>query len=190
MALAFVTSNKHKFLEVKEIAEKHGIKIVQRSLPVIEIQSGSLAEIARFSANHAFSILKSPCFVEDAGIFISALNGFPGPYSKFVFMTIGNAGVLKLLNKNNNRDAKFISAVGYCNGSRKTKVFLKSVAGKISQKPRGTFGFGFDPIFIPEEGDGRTFGEMSIEEKNAFSHRAKAVEAFFKWFKKKNTEGR
>ncbi|MEM2192168.1 MAG: RdgB/HAM1 family non-canonical purine NTP pyrophosphatase, partial [Candidatus Hadarchaeales archaeon] len=151
-----------------------------------EIQSNSLAEIAKFSAKHAFSILHSPCFVEDAGIFISALNGFPGPYSKFVFMTIGNAGVLKLLEGTKNRDAKFISAVGYCDGSE-PKVFLGSVAGKISRKPRGTSGFGFDPIFIPEGGDGKTFGEMSVEEKNAFSHRAKAVEAFLKWFKKKST---
>lgn len=183
MVLAFVTSNQNKFQEASEIAERFGIKIIQKNITPVEIQSESLEEITRFSVRQAYSILRMPCFVEDAGIFISALNGFPGSYSKFVFMTIGNAGVLKLLEGEKNRIAKFSSAVGYFDGWGEPKIFLRHTMGKIVQKPRGDKGFGFDPIFVPK-GSKKTFGEMAVEEKNILSHRGKALTAFFKWFKK------
>jgi XTP/dITP diphosphohydrolase len=172
---------------VEKIAKRYGINIVRKNVLPIEIQSDSLEEIAKFSVEHAYSILHSPCFVEDAGIFILALNGFPGPYSKFVFKTIGNDGVLKLLRGVKDRRARFSSAVGYFDGRDEPKVFSAHVIGEVTQKPRGNKGFGFDPIFVPR-GSKKTFAEMSVEEKNEFSHRAKAITSFFKWFKKNRSD--
>lgn len=182
MTLTFVTSNRHKFQEAKRMASEHGIKLEYRDIPYIEIQADTLEEIVRPSAQQASALLRAPCFVEDAGLFIRALGGFPGPYSAYVFKTIGNEGVLKLLGRISNREAEFRSAVGYCEPGKKPEVFIGEVSGTIALEAKGDRGFGFDPIFVPREGDGRTFAEMSIDEKNRFSHRSRAIERFVNWY--------
>lgn len=182
MALTFVTSNQHKFNEVSELARKRGVEIVHYKWRYTEIQADDLEEIARASAREVSAKLGRPCFVEDAGLFVKALNGFPGPYSNYVFRTIGSAGILKLMAGLNDRSAEFRSAVGYCEPGKEPIVFVGKVEGKIADEARGTGGFGFDPIFIALEGDGRTFAEMSVSEKNLFSHRARAVDRFLNWF--------
>ncbi len=187
MALAFVTSNKHKFEEAAEIAKRHGVDIVHRAVPYAEIQADTLEEIVIHGAQEVSASAGGPCFVEDAGLFIDALKGFPGPYSKFVFLTIGNAGVLKLLEGEKNRKAEFRSAVGYCEPGGKPVVFSAKCVGKISAEPQGKGGFGFDPIFLSDGGEGKTFAEMTTELKNKFSHRGKAVEAVVKWYKEEKS---
>jgi XTP/dITP diphosphohydrolase len=182
MTLTFVTSNRHKFEEAERIAVKHDVELEHRDVPYIEIQADELEEIARPSAQQASALLRAPCFVEDAGLFIQALKGFPGPYSAYVFETIGNEGVLKLLKGISDRKAEFQSAVGYCEPGKKPEVFVGRVEGTIALEAKGDKGFGFDPIFVPEEGDGRTFAEMSTDEKNKFSHRSRAIERFVKWY--------
>ncbi|MGQ9788958.1 MAG: XTP/dITP diphosphatase [Candidatus Hadarchaeaceae archaeon] len=182
MALMFVTSNQHKFNEVGELVRKRGVEIVQYKWCYTEIQADYLEEIARVSAMEASAKLGVPCFVEDAGMFVKALNGFPGPYSNYIFRTIGNAGILKLMLGVKDRSAEFRSAVGYCEPGKEPVVFVGRVEGKIAGEARGTGGFGFDPIFIALEGDGRTFAEMMVSEKNLFSHRARAVDKFLNWF--------
>jgi XTP/dITP diphosphohydrolase len=187
LALIFVTRNDHKFLEARELALRFGLEIVQSKTEYDEIQSDSLVEIVRRGAKDACLKLGTPCFVEDAGLFIESLNGFPGPYSKFVFSTIGNAGVLKLMEGAPDRSAEFRSAVGFCEPGGEPTVFTGTCRGKIAVEARGAGGFGFDPIFEPEGGGGRTFAEMSVEEKNKFSHRGKALAAFMEWFKGKKS---
>ena len=108
----FVSSNIHKFKEAKEILDSFGISIQFFKLNLEEIQSNSIKEIATKKAQDAFSKCKKPLIVEDDGIFIDSLDGFPGPYSSYVHKTIGNQGILDLLKKN--RDAKFISNITYC----------------------------------------------------------------------------
>ena len=83
------------------------------------------------------------------------------------------------------RRAEFRSAVGYCEPGQKPEVFIGKVEGTVTLEARGTRGFGFDPIFVANEGDGRTFAEMSTSKKNRFSHRSRALETFFKWYKQK-----
>jgi XTP/dITP diphosphohydrolase len=173
----FVTGNKHKYLEVKPIAEKYGFELVQKSHGKLEIQSDNLLEIARYAAFNIYRELGKPLLVEDAGLFIDALNGFPGPYSSYVYKTIGVNGVLKLLNDVNNRRACFRSAAVLLYEPFILSAYEK-VCGIITLKPRGIGGFGFDPIFIPN-GSSKTFAEMSIEEKNKYSHRARSVEKVF-----------
>jgi len=90
-------------------------------------------------------------------------------------------GVLKLMEGIEDRTASFQSTVAYRHGDVK-RSFRGVVEGKIAHSIRGTGGFGYDPIFVPDEGDGRTFGEMTEEEKNALSHRARAFRSFGEWF--------
>jgi XTP/dITP diphosphohydrolase len=120
---------------------------------------------------------------EDAGFFVEALNGFPGPYSEYTYRKIGVDGILKLLQATDQRNASFTSAVAYYDKWKRSACFEGIVEGRISLLPKGVLGFGFDPIFIPSNGGDRTFAEMETSEKNKFSHRAQAFSKFFKWIK-------
>lgn len=175
--LLFITSNKGKVEEARELLSKLNIEIVQRNLKYPEIQSNSLEEIARYGAEYCYAELRKPLFVEDSGLFIKSLNGFPGPYSSYVFKTIGNIGLLKLMQGIEEREAYFKSIVAYHDGE-KIKIFSGIVRGKIGYEARGSFGFGFDPIFL--YGD-RTFAELTVEEKNRVSHRSKSLAKLARW---------
>jgi len=120
--------------------------------------------------------------VEDAGLFIEALNGFPGPYSHYVYQTIGTRGILKLMRNVDQRDSHFRSVVVFCDTDESLKTFRGETPGKIGQEERGSLGFGFDPIFEPLEAPGKTFAEMTLMEKGKYSHRAKALRKFAEWY--------
>ncbi|RLI28686.1 non-canonical purine NTP pyrophosphatase, RdgB/HAM1 family [Candidatus Bathyarchaeota archaeon] len=180
----FATSNKGKFLEVKRLAEAFSLQVEQAPIKGVEIQHESLAEIASQAVRQAYRKLKAPVMVEDAGLFIEALNGFPGPYSSYVYRKLGVQGILKLMEGERNRRAWFLSALAFKAPKMKVKVFLGRVDGEIVLQARGRKGFGFDPIFQPE-GEKRTFAEMEPEEKNRFSHRGKALAELAEWLKKR-----
>jgi len=146
----------------------------------LEVQSDSLEEIARTSALDAVRRLRVAIVVEDAGLFVDALHGFPGPYSSYALRTIALRGILRLMEGVRNRRAVFKSVVAYADPTGNVRTFPGTVAGMISDEPRGTHGFGFDPIFIPD-GRRRTFAEMTIDEKNEISHRAEAFKALARW---------
>src|SRR5690348_17896386 len=110
--VSFVSSNKNKFEEAKNIVSKFGLKLEFLKSHLQEIQADTLEEIATHKAMKAFSIYSKPIIVEDAGLFIKSLDGFPGPYSSFVFDTIGNQGILRLVSVK--RDAVFRSIIAYC----------------------------------------------------------------------------
>ena len=155
-----------------------GIRASFARLELVEIQSDSLEEIAKEKARSAYSKTQKPVIVEDDGLFVDALAGFPGQYSSYVFKTIGNAGVLKLLEDREDRSASFRSLVAFFDGNS-LQLFEGKVAGKISEKiAQG--GWGYDPIFVPEGAD-VTFAELS--NKNDYSHRRKALEKFAGWLK-------
>ncbi len=157
----------------------------------MEIQDENLENIAKASAIDAAKKCGLPVIVEDAGLFIEALNGFPGPYSSYVNKTIGVGGILKLMKNVKDRSAYFLSAVAFYNPDNgELKVFNGRVEGQIAEEAKGRSGFGFDPIFIPIGGDGRTFAEMGTEEKNRFSHRAMALRRFAEWYKRGAEVGR
>jgi len=175
--LYFLTGNKHKVLEVKEVARKYDICIVQESIGKLEIQAKDIAEIAWYAAVNYYLHYRKPVLVEDAGLFIKSLNGFPGPYSSYAFKTIGFNGILRLMKGIDDREAYFESVVVIV---YEPYIIIERarVYGEISRAPRGKKGFGFDPIFIPQ-GEKRTFAEMDVAEKNMYSHRAKAVSRAF-----------
>ncbi len=182
----FATGNIHKFNEVRSILTEMDIAVGMLRMKDIEIQSDSLAEIAQESAIDVFKRCNLPVIVEDAGLFIDALKGFPGPYAAYAYKTIGNKGLLKLMQNVENRKAKFKSAIAYCDSEKTPLVFYGEATGKITNIERvgnGNSGFGFDPIFQPS-GSPKTFAEMTLEEKNRFSHRANAIRKFAEWYKK------
>jgi XTP/dITP diphosphohydrolase len=132
--------------------------------------------VAFHKAFDAFSRCSKPVMIEDDGLFINSLNGFPGPYSSFVFKTIGNDGILKLLKSK--RSATFQSVIAYCEKKNDVQLFKSTVIGKISQKHIGKK-WGYDPIFIPE---GQTKTYAQLKEKNLVSHRYLAIKKFANWY--------
>ena len=176
------STNVHKYLEAREVLASHGLSLAFLREDVPELQSDDLTEIAAWGARWAAEKWDLPILVEDTGLFIEALNGFPGPYASYVLRTIGLKGILKLLEGVKDRRAYFKTALAFCDGrGAEPVVFTGEVRGIISHEPRGSGGFGYDPIFVPEGGDGRTFAEMTRAEKNALSHRARAFHAFARW---------
>ncbi len=173
--LFFVSSNSHKYIEAKTILDSFGIELGFLKLNLEEIQSHSLNEIAEKKAKDAFSKCKKPIIIEDDGLFIDSLNGFPGPYSSYVFETLGNKGILKLVSSK--RNAKFVSHIAYCD-KKILKTFVGKLDGTISKSQRGK-GWGYDPIFIPKNSE-KTFAE--INHKNELSHRFKALKKFSNWY--------
>ncbi len=171
----FITSNKGKVLEAKEKFSSVGVRIEQKNLGYPEPQVDSLEEVALFGVKHIQNILSEPFILEDAGLFIDTLDGFPGVYSAYVFRTIGCKGILNLLRDVEKRDAVFKSVFAYSEPNKEPILFIGECSGSISKKENGNNGFGYDPIFIPS-GEKRTFALMNANEKNRFSHRGKSLE--------------
>ena len=189
MKIYFATGNQNKIKEANIILQdlkNKNISIEQIKLPYPELQ-GTLEEVSEFGAKYVYDIIKRPIIVEDSGFFVNSLNGFPSTYSKFVQETIGNKGILKLLedknDEENDRSAYFKTVIGYCDENG-VKLFSGIVEGKVSNeiKSKG-YGFAYDSIFIPD-GENRTFAEMKTEEKSNISHRKKAFEEFKKFLNK------
>ena len=177
--ISFITSNTHKYREIQDMTSR---SIIQNPLEYPEIQADTLEAVAQYGIQYCYEKVQSPCFIEDSGLFIHALGGFPGPYSRYVFETLGLTGILRLLSESHDRSAHFQSVIAYTDGSD-TKLFMGRIDGMISLREKGEKGFGFDPIFIPE-GEKRTFAVMSLQEKNLYSHRGKAFKQFIIYLEK------
>jgi XTP/dITP diphosphohydrolase len=192
MTVRFVTGNEGKVREAREYLASTGEDVEQVQFDYTEVQSDSLAEVAARGAEEAQAELGGAVVVEDSGLFVDALDGFPGPYSAYVEHTVGVERTWRLVEPEDDRRARFRSVVAYCDGegearsasgpsgadtAPRVETFEGSVRGTIVA-PRGDGGFGYDPIF---EHDGTTFAEMSAAEKNAVSHRGRALATFADW---------
>jgi len=182
--LAVVTSNANKAREVA--AYFAGVLEVEHvPLECPEFRNDDVGEIAREKAAFAYRVLSRPLIVDDTGLFIDALRGFPGPYAAYVHDTIGNAGVLKLMESVRDRSAHFETAIAFAREDG-IRIFRGILPGTIVP-PRGEEGFGYDPIF---EHGGQTLAEMPLAEKSRISHRARALQAFRAWVEGETREGR
>lgn len=179
--LLFITGNRGKFLEAQRLLEEFDIKLEQADLDVTEPQADTLEEVVGKCAEDASRMVKEEFIIEDSGLFVNSLNGFPGVYSSYVYRKIGCEGILKLLSGPVDRSAYFMTVLVYGKAGGELKIFNGRVDGAIAMAIKGKGGFGYDPIFQPF-GSELTFAEMSVEEKNMFSHRAKALRAFASWF--------
>ena len=176
--LFFATSNENKFQEAERILANLGVKINLFKTTLEEIQSNDLNDIAKKKAINAFKLVQKPVIIEDDGLFIDSLNGFPGPYSSYVYDTIGNKGIMNLLENSVVRDAKFVSIIAYLDSTSDVKLFESSIPGKITSIiEKG--GWGYDPIFIPD-GESKTYANVS--DKDKFSHRSASLTKFSSWF--------
>lgn len=171
--LLIATRNKGKAQELEDILK---IPLEIANVEIDEVQSMDLEYVARKKTEEAYKILKNPVITDDVGVFIEAWNGFPGPFVKYIFLHLGNKNVLKLLKDEKNRNVIVRSVVGFHDG-KKVYTFLGEVTGKIALEERGTEGWGFDPIIIPD-GEIQTYAEMGNKKKNQLSHRRKAFDKF------------
>ena len=170
MDARFVTSNAGKFREVRALLAPFGIRVawVRRTLP--EPQADGLAPVVRAKLQ-ALPPHRTPTIVEDSGLFIQALHGFPGVYSAHVYRIWGFGPLLELLRRRP-RGAVFRTVAGVRRDGE-IRLFSGECRGRIALRAKGNGGFGFDPIFEPA-GTGRTFAELPPGEKNLRSHRARA----------------
>ena len=172
-----MTSNAGKLCELAAALEPAGHTVAQRALEYPEVQAVTLAEVVEFglewlAQRHAGEAL----LIDDAGLFVDALGGFPGVYSRYAYDTIGPAGVLALLGDGAERSAEFRCVLGLLLPDGGRQLFRGSCRGRITRTPRGNGGFGYDPVFVPA-GDERTFAELPLAEKNGVSHRGRALAA-------------
>ncbi len=167
--VVFATSNVHKFEEARRVL---GDIIIRKDFRCREIRAEDVAEVAEDAVRRAYAHFRTPVFVEDSGLFIKALNGFPGAYSKWVYEKVGCEGVLKLMIGIEDRTAYFRCAVAFFDG-QSVSTFVGTCKGTISYAVRGEGGFAYDRIFIPD-GFNKTFAEK-IELKYVLSHRYKAL---------------
>lgn len=178
----FATGNDHKLEEAKVALGQHKIEVAKlEGVPKIEIQHVDLEEIAATALALILTKTDKPVFVEDSGLFVHELNGFPGPYSSYIFDTIGVNGLLKLMDGGKTRKAEFKSSVAFGEDGKWLATFSSATEGTIQLQPRGSNGFGFDPIFVPIWAQ-RTFAEMELKEKTVYSHRSKALSKLALWY--------
>ncbi|MBD3210172.1 XTP/dITP diphosphatase [Candidatus Micrarchaeota archaeon] len=182
MELLFATGNQGKLGEAQEMLESLGHTVRQVEFSHRELRSDSLEEIARDSAEAAWLACGQPVFVEDSGLFIDSLNGFPGTFSAWVLEKIGTDGILRLMGDRDNRRAVFRTCIAFHDG-KGVHTFSGECRGRISREQRGGGGFGYDPVFVPE-GHEQTFAE-SITLKNKLSHRYKTLLDFSRYLQGK-----
>ncbi len=180
--ILFVTSNKHKFSEAERILKEYGISIARFPTRYPEVRAEECGAVASAAASELYRKLKQPLILEDAGLFVKALNGFPGAYSAWAHGKIGNRGILRLMKGAKGRRAEFHSVYAFAT-SGGLELFEGVCKGKIARAEAGKCGFGYDPIFVPDEGAGRTFAS-DPETKERVSHRRKALVKLAEYLKK------
>lgn len=176
------SANPHKVAEIRAILDGAGIELVPRppGLPEVDETGATLEDNARLKARALCSATGLPAIADDTGLEVDALAGAPGVRSaRYAGEGATDAdNVAKLLDDldgSTTRHARFITVALALWPDGREVVALGVVEGEIITKPRGTGGFGYDPVFIPTEGDGRTFAEMTSAEKHAISHRGRAL---------------
>ena len=169
--ITLITSNQNKIREFKLVLEPE-ISVEALRLEYPEIRSDDTKEIVEVASKQLSEIIKGPVVVEDSGLFIEALKGFPGTCTKYVFERIGNKGFLTLMKGIRKRKCYYKSAVACCEPNKRPVSFLGAEEGTISKRIAGKEGWGQDPIFIPK-GKKKTYGQTrSRNDVNLFRKKA------------------
>ncbi|MFO7618644.1 MAG: XTP/dITP diphosphatase [Thermoplasmata archaeon] len=173
MRMLFETGNPGKLKEVKALFGALGHDVEQLRDEYPEIQADTLEEVVEAGLRWLWERHHVPIIIDDSGLFIDALKGFPGVYSAYVFKTVGCAGILKLMDGESNRKAEFRCCAGYVDANGGIITRSGACGGRLGREMRGSSGFGYDPIFVPE-GMEQTFAELELDVKNGISHRGRA----------------
>ena len=184
--LLFFSSNQDKIFEIKKIFKNTNKEILSlNDFPKIKIPKETGREFvdnAKIKSLYGFKKFKIPCFADDSGICISALNNKPGIRSKRFFEKFKNKKelfkyIIKKVYNSGKTYAYFTTIICFTVKAEQYVIFKGDIAGNITTSPRGKNGFGYDPLFIPI-GYNKTFAEMSTNEKNTISHRSLAINKF------------
>jgi XTP/dITP diphosphohydrolase len=171
--IALITGNAGK---AAEYAAMLGIDVNPAKAELTEVQSLDVAVVAARNVTDAYTQLGEPVLVDDTGLTVHAWNGLPGALVAWFLDTVGAQGILAMAAGITDRNATVSTALGYATADG-VRVFQGTVSGSLAPEPRGTSGFGYDSIFIPDtDSSGRTYAQMTSEEKNKISHRRRAVE--------------
>ncbi len=168
-----VTGNAGKIRETRRIV---GRELDNEPLDLPEIQSLDLVEVLEAKAREAFKRLGRAVVVEETGLFLDALNGFPGPLVKWMLESVGPEGIARTCQGLGNMNAQARCALAYFDGERLLNAEGET-RGKLVLEPKGRHGFGWDPIFVPEESE-LTYAQLSAEEKDQIGHRGRAWRSF------------
>ena len=186
MRILFATGNENKIAEAREVFEPlgHTVEglIIDGHRPNFdEPKDLGIEAVAEAKISQALALIEgselqgSAILVEDSGIFLDAFPEWPGAESSDVERDIGLEGIIQRVNQSGERGTEY-RAVAILSSENQVWKSQGVCRGTISNRPLGSNGFGYDAIFIPDEGDGRTFGELSNEVKNQISHRKKVME--------------
>lgn len=189
--IIIATKNRGKIKEVCKILSDGEFEISSlldlENVPKVNEDGNTFEENATKKSEYIFKITGQPAIADDSGLEIDYLNGLPGIKSSrfegdMTPQNVKNEKIIEMLKdvNENKRGAQFRCVIAFTD-NKGTRTFEGVCRGKISDRPRGSNGFGYDPIFIPEGFD-KTFGELKENVKNNISHRAKALEKFHKWF--------
>jgi len=180
--LAFVTGNANKLAEVKAILGGSVPSLVSKKIDLPELQ-GEPEEISIEKCKLAVKEVKGPVIVEDTCLCFNALKGLPGPYIKWFLDKLGHVGLNNMLHAYEDKSAYAQCIFSFCAGvGHDPIVFVGQCSGKIVAA-RGPNNFGWDPVFEPDEGHGKTFAEMDKDAKNKISHRYRAIEKLKQYLK-------
>lgn len=153
MKITYITGNWAKLKQAKNLLEPLGIEVDNLKLDVPEIQADHMEEVAKFKAKWASNELKQAVLVNDNGLIIKALNGFPCVYTHYVQDTIGEDGILKLMEGIEDREACFSQTLAYCEYGGEPVTFTAITKGRIAYEKDGQYGWSWDFIFIPDGQD-------------------------------------
>ena len=183
MKIYFVTTNKHKFQEVKDILKDYPIELEHLDMEYEENHDFSMEEITKQAAKKLSSELNKTIILEDTGLFFEAYPNFPGALPKFVINTLSFKGIFKLL-EGESRKAYFKTVAAFCEPEKEPVLFEGIMKGEITKEVfnKDKDEMPYDKIFIPE-GKDKTISDMSLEEKNSFSQRSKAFKKFGEFVK-------
>lgn len=190
--LVFATGNIHKLQEVQGLFKEGFALSCLKDVNITEEipeTADNLVDNALQKARYVYEKCGIPCFADDTGLEVDALDGAPGVYSARYAgeqkdSKLNMLLLLKNMNGNTNRNARFRTIIAYIDENAQEHIFEGEIKGKIIENMAGTNGFGYDPIFVPEGYD-KTFAELSSEIKNTISHRARAMEKFLSYINNK-----
>ena len=190
--LVFATGNSHKLQEVQSLFKEGFALSCLKDVNITEEipeTADNLVDNALQKAWYVYKKCGIPCFADDTGLEVEALNGAPGVYSaRYAGEQKDSKLNMLLLLKNmtgkENRNARFRTIIAYIDENAQEHIFEGEIRGKIIENMAGENGFGYDPIFVPEGYD-KTFAQLSSETKNKISHRARAMEKFLSYINSK-----
>lgn len=165
--IIYVTGNWAKISSAKKTLGPLGYSVNNVKMDTPEIQADDVTDVAKYSAKWASEKLKCDVLKNDTGLFVEGLKGFPGVYTHYASDTIGEDGLLKLMEGMKNRKAYFKECLAYCEYGKEPVVFEGITKGTIDTKKSGTYGWSWDFIFIPE-GETKTLGTFSDDERFDF----------------------